>query len=201
VFAAYTAYTDHEIGRVIQAVEDMGKLDNTLIIYICGDNGTSPEGTLQGTFNQYTAYNGILDVPKALQLLHYEGRAGWWRPRCDWFFWGISVGWWVDAAMDAPRRRVSGGRGARLGGLAQAASGKTPFAGGRTGVHRVDSTPFPGGGLRAHILEDKIREQCIPTTDPAGIALACATGALATPSGSGKCLIFQKQAVVLTGTA
>ena len=49
VFAGYTAYTDHEIGRVIQAVEDMGKLDNTLIIYICGDNGTSPEGTLVGT--------------------------------------------------------------------------------------------------------------------------------------------------------
>src|SRR5262249_28359457 len=39
VFAAYVAYTDHEIGRVIQAVEDMGKLDNTLIIYISGDNG------------------------------------------------------------------------------------------------------------------------------------------------------------------
>src|SRR5262249_13123522 len=44
VFAAYVAYTDHEIGRVIQAVEDMGRLDNTLIIYINGDNGTSAEG-------------------------------------------------------------------------------------------------------------------------------------------------------------
>ena len=68
VFAAYTAYTDHEIGRVIQAVEDMGKLDNTLIIYICGDNGTSPEGTQLGTPNQYTAYNGVLNVPVAEQL-------------------------------------------------------------------------------------------------------------------------------------
>ena len=48
VFAGYAAYTDYEIGRVIQEVEDMGKLDNTLIIYICGDNGTSPEGTLSG---------------------------------------------------------------------------------------------------------------------------------------------------------
>ena len=48
VFAAYVAYTDNEIGRVIQAVEDMGKLDNTLIIYINGDNGTSSEGTLAG---------------------------------------------------------------------------------------------------------------------------------------------------------
>ena len=46
VYAAYLAYTDHEIGRVIQAVEDMGKLDNTLIIYISGDNGSSAEGTL-----------------------------------------------------------------------------------------------------------------------------------------------------------
>ena len=68
VFAGYTAYTDYEIGRVIQAVEDMGKLDNTLIIYMCGDNGTSPEGTTVGTFNQYTAYNGILDVPIAAQI-------------------------------------------------------------------------------------------------------------------------------------
>ena len=42
VYAAYLAYTDHEIGRVIQAVEEMGKLDNTLIIYISGDNGVEP---------------------------------------------------------------------------------------------------------------------------------------------------------------
>ena len=55
VFAGYAAYTDYEIGRVIQAVEDMGKLDNTLIIYISGDNGTSAEGTLVGTPNEMTA--------------------------------------------------------------------------------------------------------------------------------------------------
>jgi arylsulfatase A-like enzyme len=71
VFAAYTAYTDYEIGRVIQEVQDEGKLDNTLIIYICGDNGTSAEGTLDGTFNQMTAYNGILTLPMAVQMLHY----------------------------------------------------------------------------------------------------------------------------------
>jgi len=58
VFAAYVAYTDHEIGRVIQAVEDMGKLDNTLIIYIEGDNGTSAEGTLIGTPNEVAMFNG-----------------------------------------------------------------------------------------------------------------------------------------------
>jgi len=67
VFAAYVAYTDHEIGRVIQAVEDMGKLDNTLIIYINGDNGTSSEGTLVGTPNEVAMFNGVI-VPVEDQL-------------------------------------------------------------------------------------------------------------------------------------
>ena len=62
VYAAYLAYTDHEIGRVIQAVEDMGKLDNTLIIYISGDNGSSAEGTLVGTPNEVAMFNGV-EVP------------------------------------------------------------------------------------------------------------------------------------------
>jgi arylsulfatase len=59
VYAAYLAYTDHEIGRVIQAVEDMGKLDNTIIIYISGDNGASAEGSVNGTFNEPIPFNGI----------------------------------------------------------------------------------------------------------------------------------------------
>src|ERR1700736_4352651 len=69
VFAAYTAYTDHEIGRVIQEVQDEGKLDNTLIIYIDGDNGTSAEGSVYGTFNQMTAYNGLLNQPEVKPVL------------------------------------------------------------------------------------------------------------------------------------
>ncbi|MBX3357029.1 MAG: arylsulfatase [Phycisphaeraceae bacterium] len=59
VYAAYLAYTDHEIGRVIQAVEDAGKLDNTLIIYISGDNGASPEGTLNGLYSEFAVANGL----------------------------------------------------------------------------------------------------------------------------------------------
>jgi len=68
VFAAYVAYADHEIGRVIQAVEDLGKLDNTLIIYIEGDNGTSAEGTLVGTQNEVAMFNSV-GVPIEAQLL------------------------------------------------------------------------------------------------------------------------------------
>ncbi len=71
VYGAYLAYTDNEIGRVIQAVEDMGKLDNTLIIYISGDNGASAEGMLNGTPNEFTTFNGI-SVPVKDQFLWYE---------------------------------------------------------------------------------------------------------------------------------
>jgi arylsulfatase len=59
VYAAYLAYTDHEIGRVIQAIDDIGKLDNTLVIYIAGDNGASPEGTLNGLYSEFAVANGL----------------------------------------------------------------------------------------------------------------------------------------------
>jgi arylsulfatase len=59
VYAAYLAYTDHEIGRLIQTVEDMGKLDNTLIVYIVGDNGSSAEGSPIGTPNEVAQFNGV----------------------------------------------------------------------------------------------------------------------------------------------
>jgi arylsulfatase len=59
VYAAYLAYTDHETGRVMQAVADLGKLDNTIIVYINGDNGCSAEGSAMGTWNEVLPFNGI----------------------------------------------------------------------------------------------------------------------------------------------
>ena len=70
VYGAYLAYTDYEIGRVVQAVEDLGQLDNTLIVYISGDNGASPEGMLDGTPNEFTFFNGVA-VPVKAQMLWY----------------------------------------------------------------------------------------------------------------------------------
>ncbi|HEY2618565.1 MAG TPA: arylsulfatase [Acetobacteraceae bacterium] len=71
VYAAYLAYTDHEIGRVIQAVQDMGKLDNTLIIYISGDNGASAEGSPNGTPSEVLQFNGV-ELPVAEQMKFYD---------------------------------------------------------------------------------------------------------------------------------
>jgi len=72
IFAAYAAYNDHEIGRVIQAIEDMGKLDNTLVIYINGDNGTSAEGGPLGTPNEVAFFNGVNMMPVAEQMKWYD---------------------------------------------------------------------------------------------------------------------------------
>jgi arylsulfatase len=60
VYGGVLSHTDHQIGRVIDAVSDLGELDNTLIIYIMGDNGASAEGSLQGTSNEVgVAANGV----------------------------------------------------------------------------------------------------------------------------------------------
>ena len=111
VFAGYAAYTDHEIGRVIQAVEDMGKLDNTLIIYISGDNGTSAEGTLEGTFNQMTAYNGILTLPEAVQMLHYES----WGSEKTYPHMSVAWSWAFDTPFKWTKQVASHFGGTRQG--------------------------------------------------------------------------------------
>jgi len=59
VFAAYVEMTDHEIGRVIGAIEAIGQLDNTLIVLVYGDNGSSAEGGRNGMFSEMTYFNGV----------------------------------------------------------------------------------------------------------------------------------------------
>src|SRR5262245_40829599 len=111
VFAGYTAYTDHEIGRVIQAVEDMGKLDNTLIIYISGDNGTSAEGTTRGTFNVMTAYNGILDLPIKEQMKHYDA----WGSSSTYPHMSVAWSWAFDTPFKWTKQVASHFGGTRQG--------------------------------------------------------------------------------------
>ena len=61
-FAAFAEHTDNEVGRLVSAIDDIGALDNTLFVYIVGDNGSSGEGGLEGTFNEIVHLNGIFDA-------------------------------------------------------------------------------------------------------------------------------------------
>ncbi|MDM0029715.1 arylsulfatase [Variovorax saccharolyticus] len=64
VFAGFAEQADHEIGRLVKAIEDLGAMDNTLFIYVAGDNGASAEGGATGLFNELTFFNG---VPEAVE--------------------------------------------------------------------------------------------------------------------------------------
>jgi arylsulfatase len=93
VFAAYAEFTDHEIGRLLNAFEDIGQADNTLVIYVAGDNGTSGEGGANGMFNEYTYFNGVQEkVEDMLKVLDK-----WGGPET---YPHMAAGWSV--ALDAP---------------------------------------------------------------------------------------------------
>ncbi|MCS7466259.1 sulfatase-like hydrolase/transferase [Stieleria sp. ICT_E10.1] len=66
VFGAFVAHTDHHIGRLVQAIDDLGEMDNTLVFYIAGDNGTSAEGGMVGMYNEMTYFNGVTEKVKDL---------------------------------------------------------------------------------------------------------------------------------------
>lgn len=61
VFAAFASHTDYEVGRLVNAIENLGEMDNTLFIYVFGDNGASAEGGLTGTFNETVVLNALPD--------------------------------------------------------------------------------------------------------------------------------------------
>ncbi len=93
VFAGFLEQTDYEIGRLVTAIEDMGEMDNTLFIYIAGDNGTSAEGGFVGMYNEMTYFNAVTEkVEDLLPLLDK-----WGGP---YTFPHMAAGWAV--AFDSP---------------------------------------------------------------------------------------------------
>lgn len=100
VFAGFGEHTDHEIGRLVKSLEDMGVMDDTLFLYIIGDNGASAEGTMNGLFNESTYFNGVPekleDILRRIDDLggpnsygHYA--AGWAVAGCTPFTWTKQV--------------------------------------------------------------------------------------------------------------
>ncbi|MFZ5833306.1 MAG: arylsulfatase [Planctomycetota bacterium] len=110
IFAAYAAYNDHEIGRVIQAFEELGRLDNTLVIYINGDNGTSAEGGPLGTPNEVAFFNGVNMMPAAVQMKWYDA----WGTEETYNHMSAGWSWAFDTPFDWFKQNAS-----RLGGVNQ----------------------------------------------------------------------------------
>ncbi|MBW8636874.1 arylsulfatase [Hoeflea sp. WL0058] len=109
VFAAYVAYNDHEIGRVIQHFKDLGRYENTLIIYQNGDNGTSAEGGPEGTFNEVAFFNGVRP-PVDTQMKFYDA----WGTEFAYNHMSAGWSWAFDTPFDWFKQNAS-----RLGGVNQ----------------------------------------------------------------------------------
>jgi arylsulfatase A-like enzyme len=111
VFAGYGEYADFEVGRVIQAIEDLGQLENTLVFYMVGDNGASGEGTMNGLFNEMTYFNGVAETVADI-LKHADDLGG---PNS---YGHYAAGWAV--AGDAPfawTKQVAGSYGGTRNGM------------------------------------------------------------------------------------
>ena len=162
VFAAYVAYSDHEIGRVIQAFEDLGKLDNTLVIYINGDNGTSAEGGPLGTPNEVAFFNGVT-VPVDEQMNWYDV----WGTEQTYNHMSAGWSWAFDTPFDWFKQNAS-----RLGGTNQNMVVSWPKRIEDKGalreqfVHVIDVVPtiLEAAGMHAPEMVDGIKQTPIEGT-------------------------------------
>lgn len=93
VYAGYLSQTDYNVGRVLSAIERLGQIDNTLVVYIVGDNGASPEGVLNGSLNEIAVINGIPEDYR--QILARKDDLGTWKTHNHY-----PVGW--AHAMNTP---------------------------------------------------------------------------------------------------
>lgn len=129
VFAGYSENADWNVGRLLDAVEEMGELDDTLVIYVWGDNGASMEGTVTGSFNETTFFNGVvLDAEEQLQMIEKYGgveelggfhtaphfAAAWAHANNAPFQWGKQMASHLGGTRDPmviswPRRIAGGG--------------------------------------------------------------------------------------------
>jgi arylsulfatase len=132
VFAAFVEMTDHEIGRVIQAIDETGQLANTLIILVYGDNGTSAEGGRSGMFSEMTYFNGVQE--QVADMLEYLDR--WGGPET---YPHMAAGWAV--AFDTPyqwtKQVASDHGGTKVGMAVRWPQGVQAQGGLRTQFHHV----------------------------------------------------------------
>jgi len=159
VYAAYLMYTDDEIGRVVKEVEREGKLDNTLIIYISGDNGASAEGTPTGTPSELLSFNGV-QLTAEQQMPFYDA----WGTDQTYPHFAVPWAWTFDTPYKWMKQIPSFFGGTRQG-MAIAWPGHIKDAGGiRWQFHHViDIAPtiLEVTGIPAPVMVDGVGQRPI----------------------------------------
>ncbi|MFE4465432.1 arylsulfatase [Oerskovia sp. NPDC056781] len=139
VYAGFLEHTDHHVGRVIDAIDDLGVLDDTIVYYIIGDNGASAEGTLNGAFNEMANFNGMAGLETTEFMLSKMDEFG--SPSS---YNHYAVGW--AHAMDTPfqwtKQVASHWGGTRNGTIVHWPNGITGKGGLRSQfTHVIDVAP------------------------------------------------------------
>ena len=147
VYAGFLEHTDHHVGRLIDAIEDLGVLDNTIVYYIIGDNGASAEGTMNGAFNEMANFNGMAALETPEYLLSTMDELG--SPE-SYNHYSVGWAWAMNTPLQWTKQVASHWGGTRNGTIVHWPAGIEEGGGRSLAVHARDR---PGadraGGRRA----------------------------------------------------
>jgi arylsulfatase len=139
VYAGFMEHTDHHIGRVIDTIEDLGILDDTIIYNIIGDNGASAEGTLNGAFNEMANFNGMaaLETPEFMMSKMDE-----FGSPTSYNHYAVGWAWAMDTPFQWTKQVASHWGGTRNGTIVHWPNGIVQRGGQRTQfTHVIDVAP------------------------------------------------------------
>ena len=132
VYAGYSENADHHVGRLLDSIEAMGELDNTIVIWIWGDNGASLEGTPTGSFNEGTMLNGLpLTDQEQMQLTLKWGGLEAWGTEMMYPHYSSAWAWASNTPFRGASRlpRTSAARATRWSSAARSGSRTTAACG------------------------------------------------------------------------
>jgi len=139
VYAGFLEHTDFHVGRVIDAIEDLGVLDNTLIYYIIGDNGASAEGTLNGAFNEMANFNGMAALETPEFMISKIGELG---SPTSYNHYAVGWAWAMNAPLQWTKQVASHWGGTRNGTIVHWPRGIGDSGGQRSQfTHVIDIAP------------------------------------------------------------
>jgi arylsulfatase A-like enzyme len=139
VYAGFLEHTDHQVGRLIDALEDLEVLDDTIIYYIIGDNGASAEGTMNGAFNEMANFNGMAALETAEFMLSKMDEFG--SPE-SYNHYSVGWAWAMNTPLQWTKQVASHWGGTRNGTIVHWPAGITEPGGLRTQfTHVIDLAP------------------------------------------------------------
>lgn len=164
VYAGFLEHTDHHVGRVLDAIEDLGALDNTIIYYIIGDNGASAEGTLNGAFNEMANFNGMaaLESPEFMASKMDE-----FGSPTSYNHYAVGWAWAMDAPFQWTKQVASHWGGTRNGTIVHWPKGISEKGGQRSQfTHVIDVAPtiLEAAGLPEPTMVNGVQQSPIEGT-------------------------------------